>query len=666
MAEPATYRYDLFISYSPADEGWVWTWLMPKLVDAGLEVCAGRECFEPGVPVVQETERAIRESRRFLAVLTPAWVEGEWNSFEALLLQHRDPAARGRRLIPILLQPCQPPERIQLLHWLDFTDPEQRDAQLERLVQTLRGISTLPELRPEDAFPDARRRWWELRWYALAAIFAFLTLVVVVIWIVFQPDPLIPGFGAAVNVTVEPTPFVPMPAGKFNIAVAEFHALDANNYPIESRYAFTQAQRIANFLVSQAVQLEPVIRTSVEVWGPDRDIEPVADGSEEDRASALGASVLIYGNLHQLSAQQWSLEPKFYLSQAYLDDLTRADELRGEFALGRKVPFQPGNLASEGDLNQTVADRLDALVGILRGLSYYAPGPTNDYGQAARTFQKLVDSSPWATAAATGDRSGQEVLYLFLGNAYLMHSWSERETPEVHRDLLIRSQDAYTKALELSDQEYVRAYNGLGQVFFQLSGAPTSGCDGLDRSALQQSAEAQQKALLAPESAKPLSGDVDMRAHLGLAQVHYWLGRCSADDIKVEWAAARQEYEAVLTDYLSAPERAFDARQYMAVHAYTGLGHVALFQTPQNEPQTEAIKNYSQAVALAVGLNTAIATEHAINVMPYLLTAYCREKQSAAAIKALDDLVQPLLNPEATRATILRRVKNWETCNEEP
>lgn len=665
MAELTTYRYDLFISYNPADEGWVWEWLLPKLVDAGLEVCAGRECFEPGVPVAQETERAIRESRRFLAVLTPEWVEGDWNSFEALLLQHRDPAAQGRRLIPILLQPCQPPERIQLLHWLDFTHPEQRDEQLQRLVQAIRGVSTLPELRPEDAFPDAQRRWWELRWYTLAAVFAFLALVTSIFWIIFQPPPLFLGSSTGVIVTTEPTPFVPMPAGKFNIAVAEFQALDASDRPVETYQAFTQAQSIADFLVTQADLFVPVIRKGVEVWGPDQGIGPVTSRSAEDRVDKLGAAVLIYGTLRQESTQEWSLEPKFVLSQKYLDFLTRADELRGEYALGKKESYQPGNLASEGDLNKKMADRLDALVGILIGLSYYAPGPVNNYASAANTLQELVDNSPWAVAAETGDRSGQEVLYLFLGKAYLMQSWSERMTPEVQTDLLIRSQEAYAKALELSNYEYVRAYNGLGQVLFQLSGAPTGGCAALDRGMLQQAEDAHRKALAAPAKDKPLFGDVDMRAHLGLAQIYFWLGYCSPGEMQANWEEARQEYEAVLSEFTAAPDSATDSRQYMAVHAYTGLGHMALMQTTA-DPQSEAIDDYSQAIEMAIDLNTPIATEHAVAVMPFLLTAYCREKQSAAATKALDEFVQPFPDPEAVRTTILGRVKNWEACHEEP
>ena len=33
------FDYDVFISYSHRDQEWVWSWLVPRLKDAGIRVC---------------------------------------------------------------------------------------------------------------------------------------------------------------------------------------------------------------------------------------------------------------------------------------------------------------------------------------------------------------------------------------------------------------------------------------------------------------------------------------------------------------------------------------------------------------------------------------------------------------------------------------------------
>lgn len=37
-----------------------------------------------------------------------AWVWEEWTGFESLLIGTTDPAGRKRRLLPLMLRPCQP------------------------------------------------------------------------------------------------------------------------------------------------------------------------------------------------------------------------------------------------------------------------------------------------------------------------------------------------------------------------------------------------------------------------------------------------------------------------------------------------------------------------------------------------------------------------------
>ena len=146
MREQTTHSYDVFISYSHADQEWVKGWLLPQLEKARLRVCIDFRDFEVGVPVVVNMERAVDRSRHTLLVLTPAWVESEWTTFESLLVQTSDPSGRRQRLIPLLLKPCEPPGRIAMLTYADFCDFGEHASQLGRVIEAAGGKRHLPEL----------------------------------------------------------------------------------------------------------------------------------------------------------------------------------------------------------------------------------------------------------------------------------------------------------------------------------------------------------------------------------------------------------------------------------------------------------------------------------------------------------------------------------------
>lgn len=119
---PDTFAYDVFISYSHKNETWVHGELLPRLTAHGLSVCIDTECFDLGATNVTEMERAIRTSRKTVFVLTPEYLASDWAQFERLMLQNTDPINRQRRMIPLLLAPCDLPLSISLFNYVSFTD----------------------------------------------------------------------------------------------------------------------------------------------------------------------------------------------------------------------------------------------------------------------------------------------------------------------------------------------------------------------------------------------------------------------------------------------------------------------------------------------------------------------------------------------------------------
>lgn len=133
--------YDVFLSYSHRDEAWVSGVLLPKLTENGLRVCIDVHDFALGAPLITEIERAVLQSRKTLLVLTPDYLASEWTEFENILVATLDPAARTRRLLPLLLKPAELPLRIRALTYLDFSQGRE-EAPLWRRLLTALGVAT--------------------------------------------------------------------------------------------------------------------------------------------------------------------------------------------------------------------------------------------------------------------------------------------------------------------------------------------------------------------------------------------------------------------------------------------------------------------------------------------------------------------------------------------
>ncbi|MBV7329319.1 tetratricopeptide repeat protein [Chloroflexi bacterium TSY] len=135
--DSSNYTYDVFISYSHTNKEWVEGWFLSHLEATGLRVCINFRDFDIGVPRLVNMERAVEQSRKTLLVLTPHWVESEWTNFEALSIQTKDPIGLRRRMLPMMLEPCQPPGRVSIFTHADFTQADRQEEQLQRVINAI-------------------------------------------------------------------------------------------------------------------------------------------------------------------------------------------------------------------------------------------------------------------------------------------------------------------------------------------------------------------------------------------------------------------------------------------------------------------------------------------------------------------------------------------------
>ena len=137
------FRYDAYISY--VDEGpdaaWVWEKLVPMLEAAKLKIAVSGDVEEAGVARVVNIERGIRQSKRTILVLSPAYLANHLAHFENTLAQTMDVQEGSYRLLPVEIEPVedsQLPTRLSMLTRLPLTHPQRAARAQQRLIDALK------------------------------------------------------------------------------------------------------------------------------------------------------------------------------------------------------------------------------------------------------------------------------------------------------------------------------------------------------------------------------------------------------------------------------------------------------------------------------------------------------------------------------------------------
>jgi len=136
------FLYDAYLSFvdREPDAAWVWAKLIPELEKAGLRVAISGVVQAPGVDLVVETERAIRQAKRTVVVLSNAYLADHMADFENVLVQTMGIQEGAYRLLPIQIEAIAAnrlPTRLSMLTTLDLTHPYRGQTELARLVGTL-------------------------------------------------------------------------------------------------------------------------------------------------------------------------------------------------------------------------------------------------------------------------------------------------------------------------------------------------------------------------------------------------------------------------------------------------------------------------------------------------------------------------------------------------
>jgi tetratricopeptide (TPR) repeat protein len=141
---------DFFISYTGVNEVWA-RWIAVELERAGYTTVVKAFDFRPGMDFVREMQRATGSACRTIAVLSPAYFGSRFAESEWRVAFAQDPTGERGILLPVRVQPCEPPGLLATRVFVDLVDLAEAAAR-ERLLTAVRPQGPRPTTAP---FPGA-------------------------------------------------------------------------------------------------------------------------------------------------------------------------------------------------------------------------------------------------------------------------------------------------------------------------------------------------------------------------------------------------------------------------------------------------------------------------------------------------------------------------------
>jgi hypothetical protein len=143
---------DFFVSYNSADKVWA-EWLAWQVEAAGWSVVVQAWDFRPGGNFVLDMNRALTETQRTIAVLSPSFLAADFTAPEWAAAFAGDPTGVTRRLVPVRVRECKPPGLLAAIVYIDLVGIKSRDEGRQRLLDGLKE-RVKPDREPDMPVPD--------------------------------------------------------------------------------------------------------------------------------------------------------------------------------------------------------------------------------------------------------------------------------------------------------------------------------------------------------------------------------------------------------------------------------------------------------------------------------------------------------------------------------
>jgi len=175
--EQAAGRRDFFVSYTGADQAWA-EWIAWELERAGYTTVLQAWDFVAGTNFAHAMHEAATAADHTLAVLSPAYLDSRFGEAEWLAAFITDPLGKGRRLLPVRVEACEPKGLLAGITYVELVGLDEAAARVrltEEVAGALRGhrrpvnrprfpAATTPAALGRRRFPTALPPVWNLPW----------------------------------------------------------------------------------------------------------------------------------------------------------------------------------------------------------------------------------------------------------------------------------------------------------------------------------------------------------------------------------------------------------------------------------------------------------------------------------------------------------------------
>ncbi|HRH87594.1 MAG TPA: toll/interleukin-1 receptor domain-containing protein [Rubrivivax sp.] len=134
---------DFFVSYSAADRAWA-EWIAWQLEAAGWSVVVQAWDFQPGSNFALEMSRALVNTQRTIAVLSPAFLVSDFTAPEWAATFARDPTGALHSLVPVRVRECSPTGLLAPIVYIDLVGVSSPIDARKRLLDGIKA-----RLKPE-------------------------------------------------------------------------------------------------------------------------------------------------------------------------------------------------------------------------------------------------------------------------------------------------------------------------------------------------------------------------------------------------------------------------------------------------------------------------------------------------------------------------------------
>jgi energy-coupling factor transporter ATP-binding protein EcfA2 len=152
---PESPIYDVFVSYAEADCAWVEGYLLEALKQADVR-CINESAFALGVPRLLEFERAIKQSKRTLLIISANYLADGLNEFIATMGQSYGQDTNAWPVIPLLREVVPLPPRLGMLVGLKATNETEQESAIAQLCADLKRPIPASEPPPDCPYPGMK------------------------------------------------------------------------------------------------------------------------------------------------------------------------------------------------------------------------------------------------------------------------------------------------------------------------------------------------------------------------------------------------------------------------------------------------------------------------------------------------------------------------------